>query len=391
MTPPAEPSDRAQPDHDLPVAPELLEVLAGALQQIRADRVLVDVASDAARGPAVGKALPRQEVERHLQAILDAMIAGLLGSPDQAAMLAVANGLAADRAVQGVSLGTLLTGVQRVRSIILEGIIAHAHGQVPADRLLTMLPLLDSQVSALITQMVVIHQEAERALARTAVQARVETLRRLMDTGSAGAAEELGLDPRGRYRCLVVDASTPRQARAVDAALVTADGVSGLVNGYLCRVTSVLPAADRLESVLVVASPPVPVADLPEAHRLCRQGVDLGRAGGHTGLHALTDDALELAVAAQPLLGRMLADSLLAGLDPADAFHRQLAETAAAYLANGGRLDATAAALHVHPNTVAHRLRRLTALTGFSADGDQAGLGRTLRWWWALRTWLAGS
>jgi hypothetical protein len=48
----------------------------------------------------------------------------------------------------------------------------------------------------------------------------------------------------------------------------------------------------------------------------------------------------------------------------------------------------TAGALHVHPNTVRHRLRRLEELTGFGPDLSVLG---TVRWWWAPHTWSPGS
>ena len=74
------------------------------------------------------------------------------------------------------------------------------------------------------------------------------------------------------------------------------------------------------------------------------------RAG--EGLYDLTDLAAEIALAEQPLLGALVSRRLLAGLDPADGFHRQLAVTALTYLDSGRRLDQTASALFTHPNTV---------------------------------------
>ncbi|MFB7715369.1 helix-turn-helix domain-containing protein [Streptomyces sp. NPDC056105] len=53
----------------------------------------------------------------------------------------------------------------------------------------------------------------------------------------------------------------------------------------------------------------------------------------------------------------------------------------------GGRIEQTAAALHVHGNTVKYGLRRLRELVGASpVDADT--IEETAHWWWALRTWL---
>ncbi|HEX2316125.1 MAG TPA: helix-turn-helix domain-containing protein, partial [Thermomonospora sp.] len=110
---------------------------------------------------------------------------------------------------------------------------------------------------------------------------------------------------------------------------------------------------------------------------------------GLDGLRPLTALALVTATAAEPSLGRLLADDLLAALDPAEPFHRELAETALAYLDHGGRVEPAAAALHVHPNTVKYRLRRLQEITGRTpaAEGPDA-VASAAHWWWALHTWL---
>ncbi|MFF3288294.1 PucR family transcriptional regulator [Streptomyces sp. NPDC003023] len=56
-------------------------------------------------------------------------------------------------------------------------------------------------------------------------------------------------------------------------------------------------------------------------------------------------------------------DRLARLLDPLEAAP-ELLETLTGYLAHGQSRKRTATALHVHPNTVDYRLRRLTELTG---------------------------
>jgi DNA-binding PucR family transcriptional regulator len=55
-------------------------------------------------------------------------------------------------------------------------------------------------------------------------------------------------------------------------------------------------------------------------------------------------------------------------------------------------VEPTAAILHVHPNTVKYRIRRLTELTPFdaTASADDA-LDYAMRWWWALGAWLSAT
>jgi DNA-binding PucR family transcriptional regulator len=48
-------------------------------------------------------------------------------------------------------------------------------------------------------------------------------------------------------------------------------------------------------------------------------------------------------------------------------------------------VDATAASLFVHPNTVRHRLRRFVDLTGLELDTTFGAVAA----WWAARSWVA--
>jgi sugar diacid utilization regulator len=154
-------------------------------------------------------------------------------------------------------------------------------------------------------------------------------------------------------------------------------------------VTGRQPGADAVAAILVIAAPAVPPGQLAGTYRLCRAALVSARRRGLRGLLPVTDLALAIAADAYPGLGEMLADDFLARLDPAEEFHRLLAETVLVYLSKGNRADLTAAALHVHPNTVKHRLRRFGELTGFdaAAPGGDA-LGYAMRWSWSLHTWL---
>jgi hypothetical protein len=312
---------------------------------------------------------------------------------DVAALFTAADELAVDRATQGVSLEALLTGVGAARQIFLDLLVARARGEVEAGHLVDMLVRLDREAGRLQSRMILTHQATTASLARSTGAARLEALRSMVGTGDTTAAEQLGLDPGGRYHCIVADVSTPSQARAAQTRLATAHGTSGLVLGYLTRVSTRLPAADRVGDLVAVHTPALPVEALPAAHALCRQTLELirGVAGAGGGLTAVTDHALLLALDSASLLGRLLAQERLGALSPQDSFHRQLAETGQTYLACGSRLAATAAALHVHPNTVAHRLRRLSELTSFPANERDLPLAGATAWWWAFTTWLAGS
>jgi hypothetical protein len=375
-----------------PVIDDARETLARVITQLRADPVALATAADAARFVGHrGDVLPQAEVRRQIEVVLDAVLASLGGTGVPSAQLAAADDFAVDRAKQGIPLTVILEGFNAARQFMLKKILEVQSGLMPADDLIRVLVPLDEHVSELHARMINRYREAERTLARSGRAARIDALRELLGGGPVTWAEQAELDLGRQYHCVLADVTNPRESTRIEALLETPEGLSGIVRGYLCRVTPQYPP-DRDLDVLAVASMPVPPHELADAYRLCRDALSAGRSRGVTGLHPVTDLALGVAVDAQPLLGRMLAREQLKALSPDDAFHRLLAETARVYLQHGSRVEPTAAVLHVHPNTVKYRVRRLAELTSFepSAGGEEA-LDHTMRWWWALGAWLDGA
>ncbi|WP_394363020.1 helix-turn-helix domain-containing protein [Amycolatopsis sp. SB7-3] len=374
----------------------LHEVLAA----MAADADVVDEVVRAARTESPEVAiLPVGENRRHVAIVLAAGLAsfdrpGGTGEQDYAAAAV----LGADRAAQGVPLAALLRGVQAGRSRAVE--IAVERGKaagVPDDVMLAALVDFDRNTRALERQVIAGYHEAELELSRTVHDSRARVLRRLLggDTAAPSAEEvaNAGLNPGGRYHCLLSDVGDPYQARVVERRLGATGGVFGLVDGRLTGLAPRLPTPSALgDDVLMVVSPAVPLAEVRGMHALCVMA--LPTAARSRGLHAVADLAVETALAAQPGLAALLADTLLSALTPGDDFHEQLVSTALAYLDHGRRLDQTAAALHVHANTVRYRLARLGEITGASLDppDDDGGthVRHTVGWWWALRTWRSG-
>ncbi|GAA3206708.1 helix-turn-helix domain-containing protein [Actinocorallia longicatena] len=326
-----------------------------------------------ARSPLVA-ALPEDEVRRHVRAIIDAAIAALdAGVPEEADLEAAAS-LGGDRARQGVPVAALLDGFQAGRTLIVRTLVDRGRAAgLPADELLDGVTRIDAIATALEHRMVHAHRIAELDLARTARDTEVQRLRRILH----------GEDPADRaLHVIVTDVSDPAEAQALEQDL---GGLSGLVDGRLVALTPTLPgAAAAGGGPRGAVSPLVAPARIPVMYELCRRALQTGEPG----LRPLTELALATAMAAEPALGGLLADDLLAGLDPADPFHRELAETVLVYLDHAGRIEPAAAALHVHPNTVKYRIRRYRQLTGDPLD--RLGVAATAHRWWALRSFLRG-
>ncbi|MEV6010969.1 helix-turn-helix domain-containing protein [Streptomyces sp. NPDC051976] len=396
--------DAPPPSPEIPAAGGPYErgraVLAAVLREMVADRGVVAEVTDAARqaSPEVA-GLPVAENRRHIEVLLACGLVSFErpgGEPPRDDPVAAR--LGADRAGQGVPLTSLLRGVQAGRRRALQiGVARGRAAGVPDVVLLDAVLRFDRHAGAMERDVINGYHTAELELARTARDARTAVLRRLLH-GRPGppSAEQLagaGLSPGVRYHCVVSQVTDPAGAGVLERRLAVPGGLFGLVDGRLAGVVPRPPAGppDGAGPLLVV-SPAVPLDGVAAVYGLCVDAAHAAAAHGRAGgVHGLTDLAGEVALAARPVLADLLAGDLLGGLDPRDAFHHQLARTALVHLDLGRRLDLTAAALHVHPNTVRYRLARLSRLLGQDPAPEGAGVLSVLRWWWALRTWLDGA
>ena len=371
-----------------PTGRQATEDLVG---QICRDPAILDALVHAAREMSAPiAALPECEVRRQVAALLESVAGAFAESKGLGAGIEAADALAAERAMQGVPLAALLDGFQAARTNVLLKFTEHARSlPIAQETLIDALVELDSYTTQLQNRIIHSYRKAELSFARTGYAVRIQALRGLLHGDRVADAADAGLDEKLRYHCLIADVTDPRLAPRIEAVLALAGGTAGFVDGYLCCLAPRLPSQDKLTDVTVVASAAQPPRELGAAYQVCRAALASARLRGLRGLHEVTDLATLIAVDAYPQLGAALADTLLAELDPAKDFHRLLAQTALAYLDHGCNADATGTALHVHPNTVKHRLRRFAELTTFAAAGGQGeSVTDAMRWWWALDAWL---
>jgi hypothetical protein len=359
--------------------------------QICRDQAILDALVHAAREMSAPiAALPECEVRRQVAALLESVAGAFAESKGLGAGIEAADALAAERAMQGVPLAALLDGFQAARTNVLLKFTERARSlPIAQETLIDALVELDSYTTQLQNRIIHSYRKTELSFARTGYAVRIQALRGLLHGDRAADAADAGLDEKLRYHCLIADVTDPRLAPRIEAVLALAGGTAGFVDGYLCCLAPLLPLPDKLTDVTVVASAAQPPPELAAAYQVCRAALASARLRGLRGLHEVTDLATLVAVDAYPQLGAALADTLLGELDPAKDFHRLLVQTALAYLDHGCNADTTGTALHVHPNTVKHRLRRFAGLTAFCAAGGQGeSVTDAMRWWWALDAWL---
>jgi hypothetical protein len=121
-----------------------------------------------------------------------------------------------------------------------------------------------------------------------------------------------------------------------------------------------------------------PTTEWPDAGASVRRAVTThglaaaGRLGG-AGLVVADDHLAGLLLAADPVVAADLAATRLAPLaDLADGPRARLTETLAAWLDRPGQVQAVAAALDVHPQTVRYRVRQLRDLFGDRLEDPDA-------------------
>jgi hypothetical protein len=167
----------------------------------------------------------------------------------------------------------------------------------------------------------------------------------------------------------------PAHAHAQLAASLRRRGVLAVTNGD--RVSGLLPqSADPVTLAegggLRAVGPPTPRAELAPMLVDLRLLIDVARRAGREGDLRLEEFLPELLLARSPHLGAMVENRVYGPLESAaEKGGADLLTTLEAFLEAALDRRATAEALHVHPNTLDYRLRRIEELTGLLfADPD---------------------
>ena len=228
----------------------------------------------------------------------------------------------------------------------------------------------------------VLSQEEERS---AVVQALLEG--RLDEANLWEAADILGIPLRGSYVVIAAQVPGPgrhalpqaeaalRRIGVISAWRLLHDAEVGIVwlPGPRPHLAGLADSLRSLSSGLVGVSPCYD--DLRHTARNLRLArIALRSAFTGEQVTVFDRDLLAVAAGSDPEVMRLVAGSVLAGLDQIPAGQRPvLLATLGAWLDNGGSADQAAGVLFCHPNTVRHRMRRLEQLTGRSLS-DPRGI-----------------
>jgi hypothetical protein len=286
------------------------------------------------------------------------------------------------RAAEGVRLEDLLRSFSLAHQRGWQLIRRNARSD-EAEALLELAGLLaeyHDQVSAVVTETYL----AERELLVSEVERGARGLLEGLSVDEAltadqhRLAQELGVPLDLAYRPFVAIMPSRSQSRlaalaarlrsAYRALAVTeADSVVGLTWGALALADLGVGG-----DVLLALGEPAPRAALTGAREEVALLAEHGRRHGLSGRLEPRDYVLEILIARAPRLTAQLREKVLAPLAGAD--HAELLHTLHALVECRFDRTATSAALHIHRNTLAYRLRRIEELVGldFGSPRDLA-------------------
>jgi DNA-binding PucR family transcriptional regulator len=226
------------------------------------------------------------------------------------------------------------------------------------------------------------HREVELEQAREEQQRRDAFLLALL-TGTLDATElrrdsaTFGLDADRSF--------TPFRARGAGAlshraivALAGDDGLAMALDRDLAGIATRPPQA--LAGIATGVGPAVRLEALPAAFAMASRALQTAVAFGQEGAFTLADLSIRPAIVADEVLGDAFAARYLEPLAGLGRLGAELEETLRTWLDQGMRVDETARALHVHPNTLRHRLRRFEEATGTTLRDPR----HLVELWWAL-------
>jgi hypothetical protein len=231
------------------------------------------------------------------------------------------------------------------------------------------------------------HREVELQLAREEQQQRDAFVLALL-MGTIDVAElrrdgaAYGLEPEREYlafRARSADsADAPVLPRRIGLALAGDDGMVTALDHDLIGIASRLPVP--ISGVVAGIGPPARLAALPGAFAVASRALQTALAFGQEGVYSLSDLSIRPAILVDDALGDAFVDRYLEPLAGLGRLGAELEATLRAWFDNGMHVDDAAGALHVHPNTLRHRLRRFEEATGANLrhPSDMIEL------WWAL-------
>jgi PucR-like helix-turn-helix protein len=216
------------------------------------------------------------------------------------------------------------------------------------------------------------HREVELEQARAEQQRRDAFVHALL-TGTLDA-DELRRDSA----TFGIDCERPYVAFRARGPLSRRAGLQIALDHDVAGIADAPP--DAPPGVTVGFAPPARLEALPVAFTHASRALQTALAFAQEGAYSLADLSIRPAILSDEALGDAFAARHLAPLEGLGRLGAELDSTLRAFLDEGMRIEETARALHVHPNTLRHRLRRFEEATGANLRDPRV----LVELWWAL-------
>ena len=331
--------------------------------------------------------LASEDVARHTRALFAAASRAIADQrgPSQAELDFIEE-LAVTRAHQQVPIEAVLSAVHLVaRHVWRRARQLAVERELPAELVLDAREIFEDWADQARARLIAAHRVAEVERARSLRDRRVTLLRRVLMGGpeAAMAAVRAGLPSGAGLWTVYAHPADEAEAVRLEQALRTAGGdLVAVVDDALVGVLTEPPRGEV--GACVGLAGPLAVERLDLGRQLARSAWEGGRSRRLVRIVRCEEVAVEAAIAARPELAQGLAARVGTGFAGEEEFGVVVAATVVAYAELDRRVDAAAARLFVHPNTVRHRLRRFVEATGLGLDGTFDAVAA----WWAARSWL---
>jgi PucR C-terminal helix-turn-helix domain len=292
-----------------------------------------------------------------------------------------------ERAEQGLGVDSVLHAYRISISSVWSrfGEVAREHG-ADVGSVLAFSETLWLWADAVMDVVADAHREIELEHAREEQQRRDAFVLALL-TGTLGAAElrrdsaTHGLDGDRAYVPFRARGGTPRTG----ATLAGEGGMAIELDRDHAGIAVEAPQAPA--AIVCGIGPPAQLADLPAAFATASRAMQTAVAFGQEGAFSLADLSVRPAILADAALCDAFAARYLDPLESLGRLGTELDATLRAWFDQEMRIDETARVLHVHPNTLRHRLRRFEEATGATLRDPRV----LIELWWALeRRRIAG-
>ncbi|QFU91881.1 helix-turn-helix domain-containing protein [Amycolatopsis sp. YIM 10] len=287
----------------------------------------------------------------------------------------------ADRARQGISLAAVLAAYRVAGDEFWQVLSASARDRGASDSaLLRTVELVWQWLDFVTVAAAAAHREVEVRSAREDEHRTGDAVRALLTQPGSDPQRhlwQLGLAPVARFSALRGRLAAGTTVSALREHL-SGNGlvVSGADREVLGLLTS--SVAPDAEFGTFGIGPPGTAAEAYASYLAAGRALAAARRLRLPGSHRLDTLRLTCVVATEREMTDILANRVLAPLRAKGAYGKDIWRSVVTYLDCGLRVDHTASALHVHANTVRHRLARFTELTGLNVH-DPADLAEI--WW----------